>query len=136
MKMQLTQDSKPEFIGQIIDIFEDYLAEHEIILESKERNDAIEDGDIEPEEAAILYGDYYDMIGDTISCAVENHSLMNGPLDNAEKQNGIVEIIMDSFYDVLDAGMYKEGIPAADAAMLKSNVHGTFEKWGLFPENK
>ena len=48
-----------EFIGQIIDIFEDFLDEKGIVLKNLARD---EDPNLNPEEAANIYGsDYYDL---------------------------------------------------------------------------
>ena len=44
----------PEFIGQIIDIFEDFLEEKGINIENDEKNDRDD-----PESAAIIYGTDY-----------------------------------------------------------------------------
>ena len=41
----------PEFVGQLIDIFEDFLEERNVVLENSERE--------EDEDAAIIYGTDY-----------------------------------------------------------------------------
>lgn len=129
---KLNEDSKPEFIGQIVDVFEDWLAEKEIILKNPERENAIEDEEIEPEEAAIIYGDHYDMIGDTISQIIEEHSLMEKPFEDMEIQRRQIETIMDAFYEMLkDGGQKRSLIEAKDSVKLKDKIGNIFRKWGL-----
>lgn len=48
----------PEFIGQIIDVFEDFLTDRNIVLNNPEIQWAIEDGE-DPEELAVIYGTDY-----------------------------------------------------------------------------
>lgn len=50
-----------EFLGQLIDQFEDFLTERGVTLNNPEIKDAIEDGE-DPAEIAIIYGsDYYEL---------------------------------------------------------------------------
>ena len=59
----IDQNDKTEFIGNIIDIFEDFLDEKGVTLESPERDDEMElDGD----NAANIYGSDYDSISDSL----------------------------------------------------------------------
>lgn len=54
----LRKEDLPEFVGQIIDIFEDFLDDRNIVLQNDEREDAIDDG-AEPDSVAIIYGSDY-----------------------------------------------------------------------------
>ena len=45
----------PEFVGQIIDIFEDFLDERNISLDNPERDDL----NVDPDGAATIYGSDY-----------------------------------------------------------------------------
>jgi hypothetical protein len=56
--IELSDDDAPEFIGQIVDVFEDFLDEKGIEIENSEK-----DGD---EGDAIIYGSDYDEIADGI----------------------------------------------------------------------
>lgn len=58
--IELPDEDKPEFIGQLIDVFEDFLDEKGIVIENEER-----EGD-EDEDEAIIYGSDYDEIADGI----------------------------------------------------------------------
>ena len=53
-----TQD-KMEFIGQIIDIFEDFLEEKGVQIENPEKAEIIADSE-DPDDICILYGTDYD----------------------------------------------------------------------------
>lgn len=55
----INTNDKAEFIGQIIDIFEDFLDEKGIVIENPER---LEDPDFDPENPVNIYGsDYGDL---------------------------------------------------------------------------
>ena len=62
----------PEFIGQIIDIFEDFLDEKGVILENEERDC---DPDLDPEFAANIYGSDYDQLQDEIRRTLEHWNI-------------------------------------------------------------
>ena len=58
---KLTTDSLMEFVGQIIDIFEDFLESKNINIENPEKQEAVSDGE-DPESICIIYGtDYGDL---------------------------------------------------------------------------
>jgi len=57
-------DDRAEFFGQIIDIFEDFLAEKGIEIENDEREDY---GAEDDEELAIIFGSDYDYIRDRLA---------------------------------------------------------------------
>lgn len=58
-------ENKLEFIGAIIDVFEDFLEEKGITLDNPEICEAVEYGD-DPETLAIIYGSDYDLISGQI----------------------------------------------------------------------
>ena len=49
------EGERPEFLGQLVDIVEDFLAEHDVRIKNDER-----DTDPDPDGAAIIYGSDYD----------------------------------------------------------------------------
>jgi hypothetical protein len=63
---------KDEFIGQIIDIFEDFLDDHKIIIPNPERD---QNEDLEPEESANIFGTDYDELQTKISETLKNWNL-------------------------------------------------------------
>jgi hypothetical protein len=58
MMRGLTREDLPEFVGQIIDIFEDFLEEKNVNIENPEKAEAVNDGE-DPESICILYGSDY-----------------------------------------------------------------------------
>lgn len=54
----IDSNNAPEFIGQIIDIFDDFLEEKGICIENPEKDEA-EDSGQDPEGLAIIYGTDY-----------------------------------------------------------------------------
>lgn len=70
----LNDNSKAEFVGQIIDIFEDFLDEKGIILDNPERD---EDEDLDPEEAANIFGSDYGIIQTRLEDMLDNWNTVN-----------------------------------------------------------
>lgn len=68
--MSINKNDKEEFIGQIIDLFEDFLDEKDVKISNPE---AVEDGE---ENAAIIYGDDYDTLHDQIQGVLENWNII------------------------------------------------------------
>lgn len=61
---ELTEETKAEFIGQIIDIFEDFLSEKKMTLENPEKK--------EDECAANIYGSDYGNLQSELENLIEN----------------------------------------------------------------
>ena len=78
MNPALKRDDVPEFVGQIIDIFEDFLDERGVILENPERN---KDPGVDPESAANIYGSNYGELQDTIEDTLVNWGICHGRFD-------------------------------------------------------
>lgn len=68
----------PEFIGQIIDIFEDFLDARGVVLKNDERD---ADEDLDPEEAANIYGDDYDELKDALAKMLSRWGVLRGTED-------------------------------------------------------
>lgn len=68
----LKRDDVPEFVGQIIDIFEDFLDSRGIIVQNPERD---EDPNLDPESSANLYGSDYGELQDAIEETLVNWGL-------------------------------------------------------------
>lgn len=66
-EIRITQEEEAELVGQIVDIFEDFLESKGVNVENEERDD-------NEEIAAIIYGADYDAIADGISSIVETWS--------------------------------------------------------------
>lgn len=65
----------PEFIGQIIDIFEDFLEEKGVALENPEKQEAVDDG-TDPDSIAIIYGTDYGALQDDLETMLRNWELI------------------------------------------------------------
>lgn len=128
---KLDKDSKPELIGQIVDVFEDWLAEWEIILENKERAAAIEEEEMDPEEIAIIYGKHYDMLGDMVSEQIEKYDLMTTPFRDETTAWTSAQNIIDTFVDVLEDGNQRSSLEAKDHVRIQKAIVQIFIKWGL-----
>lgn len=70
-KYAVSPEDKPEFVGQIIDIFEDFLADQNIILPNEER-----DKEEDPEARAIIYGSDYDYLYEKITNTMQRWNIL------------------------------------------------------------
>ena len=68
--MSINVNNKEEFIGQIIDLFEDFLDEKNVKISNPE---AIENGE---ENVAIIYSGDYDTLHDQIQSVLENWDII------------------------------------------------------------
>ena len=68
----LRRDDVPEFVGQIIDIFEDFLDDRGVVLDNPERN---EDPNVDPGNTANIYGTDYGELQDAIEETLVNWGL-------------------------------------------------------------
>lgn len=74
-KGMINADEKTEFIGQIIDLFEDFLEERGISLNNEEKDELSAAGE-DPEQTAIIYGSDYDQLQAGIEALLENWGLV------------------------------------------------------------
>lgn len=66
MANMITPENQPEFIGQIIDIFEDFLTEKGVTLNNPEIQEAIDEGE-DPKALAIIFGSDYGSLQDSLT---------------------------------------------------------------------
>ena len=66
MANMITPENRPEFIGQIIDIFEDFLTEKGVTLNNPEIQEAIDEGE-DPKDLAIISGSDYSSLQDSLT---------------------------------------------------------------------
>lgn len=63
--LKIKQTDEAEFIGQFIDVFEDFLDSKGISIDNADR-------DADDDDAAIIYGDDYDILADEILSVLHN----------------------------------------------------------------
>lgn len=85
---KMSKDNYLELVGQLIDIFEDFLDDKGIIIENHERD---EDVNLISEESANIYGADYYTLENKITDTLQKWDII-GPKDNEKKLN-----TMDSF---------------------------------------
>ena len=139
---KLNKENFPEFIGQIIDVFEDFCSDTEIVISNDERHDAIldyiEDTECASEEEAetdcefaIIYGDDYDRIADEIRFVYENNITVSRNDLECAADNAI-----SAFNAIILArGKYKNSdrIVVSDATdeYLKKKLNDVFDAWQI-----
>lgn len=85
----ISKEDIPEFIGQVIDIFEDFLAEKGIEVPNSEKEDNRHGYDNPDEEMAILYGSDYSEIQTALEelfKKLEHYKILKQ--QNEEKKDG------------------------------------------------
>ena len=71
----IERENMPEFIGQIIDTFEDFLEEKGVTLNNPEIDEAIADGQ-DPDGCAIIYGTDYGDLRDDLEDLLRNWGII------------------------------------------------------------
>lgn len=130
---KLDSNDSEEFVGQIVDIFEDYLTEEGIILRNEDREQKVwENKDGSPEEIAIIYGDKYDFVAEPVRKAIELYNLTESALKSESAMEDVQNRVFQGFKQLLTDGGYLLDIPKEDAERLKDKVQETFVNWGLY----
>ena len=73
---KVRREDKPEFFGQIIDIFEDFLEAKGVDIENPEKKEAVEDGE-DPDSICILYGTDYGDLENAVESTMFNWGLVS-----------------------------------------------------------
>lgn len=133
---RINKYDEAEFAGQIIDMLEDYLEEKGItpeMLQNEERNE----NDI---NAAIIFGNDYDIIADTIKKELKKHNLIKSEdtegkttskLNKYEKDE-IVGNIYKSMKEVLNK-INGFNVTEKDVEKIKKKaIISTFRNWKIF----
>lgn len=71
--MRITNETRAEFIGQVIDIFEDFLEEKGITIDNPEKT---EDPNEDPDCIANIYGTDYGMLQDQLEELLQNWGIV------------------------------------------------------------
>ena len=72
---KITTSNLPEFIGQVIDTFEDFLEERGVTLNNPEIDEAVADGQ-DPDCCAIIYGTDYGDLQDDLEGLLRNWGIL------------------------------------------------------------
>lgn len=83
-KIVINEMNKPELIGNIIDIFEDFLDGKSVIIPNPERD---EDPELDAESSANLYGEDYDSLSTSLENLLRSWDIIepSKPVSNLEK---------------------------------------------------
>ena len=81
---KITKEDRKEFIGQVIDVFEDFLDKKGIIISNDERDI---DSDLEPEGSTNIYGNDYDSIREKLEKLFINWSVLEDERLRAQCRN-------------------------------------------------
>ena len=126
--------SVAEFKGQIVDIFEDYLSERGITAENLPNEDRDEYEAYHREDAAIIFGEDYDIIADGVQHELDTNDLMvGGPA--LTSQDDVIKVVNNIYatYEEVAAKLVNTDFALSDedANHLKEEIRQTFLKWGL-----
>jgi len=126
---QLNENTLAEFKGQLIDTLEDYLTE-EGVAPSMLPN---EDRDDEDECSAIIYGEHYGMLEDSIQHELDIYNLVGreNPISNPQIIAMTVSHIFEGYQelmDMIDTFKFNDD----DERRLKQEIRQTFVNWEVF----
>ena len=135
------RDEMAEFIGQTVDIFEDYLAEKHISLFSQDKKferiallEEMKNGELTEEELqeeldsqAIIYGSLYDIIGNEVWFLDEKFNSLG--VSKTLFAQDFVNGILQSYRDTLKEGRFSGSIPADDWKKLEKAVKELYQNW-------
>lgn len=130
---RLDDTETAEFIGTIIDILEDVLTERGATVPNEDREREIEDG-TDPECLAIIYGNDYDVIGDTVCIMLESENLCEKPAMEPKRKESMIKKVMDSYLELIGKAEFpdRKGFDAKELEAMAEKIGDTFMNWGLF----
>lgn len=116
------------FRGQLVDILEVYLEEHSVtpsMLPNEDRDD-------EDECAAIIYGEHYDMLEDSIQHELDIHNLVNqSPINNSQIIADTVNHIFEGYQELMNM-VNNFRFDDNDECRLKNEIRQIFVNWEVF----
>ena len=117
-----------EFSGQIIDIFEHFLSDNNVLLFNPERDEKCDEPEcIDPTTIPIIFGEQYETFSADIICIIDS---VNG-FDEVTVQIASRRIF-DAFYNLIkenvNDGMFCLSVKAT-ADELVDKVYKEFENW-------
>lgn len=116
----LDTNSIKEFIGQIVDIFEDYLTEH-----------FVPEGE-DPNSKVFLEGANYDFMKSEIEISIGKYNLILQPIRERSVMDAVAEHIVAGFHVTKHSVGCSEKTPDEDIHALKEKVKETFKNWNLY----
>ena len=119
-----TSGGWPEFKGQIVDVFEDFLSERGYMLNNPDRDEAIKNGEYDdPEEAAIIWGEDYDIIADEVEYAF-------GSYDSDGGITGQVILVLAAFSNL--CGRNDIILSNEELKDLSAQVRNVYNSWAAY----
>lgn len=128
MANQLNENNVAEFVGQVVDILEDYLEARDITPDMLPNPD--KEGD---EDAAIIFSTDYDIIDDAVRCEIDMAEFVetDNVVNNSYTQQIIIEHIYEGYQEVAEK-INGYDLDATDERCLKDQIGDLFIEWGLF----
>lgn len=129
--MKIAENDYPEFAGQIIDMLEDWLEEKGV------KPDMLPNDREDDENAAIIFGSYYDIIYEAIRDEADKHNLIsheNGDITeektlSTEEKADMANNIFESMAEVMTK-IKGFSVTNDEAEEIKENVIlDTFRNW-------
>lgn len=118
----------PEFIGQVIDVCEDFLDEEGITIQNEERDEAIASGE-DADGLAQIYGSHYDLIAGVMRRTLEKNICCNTKLTSDEVQSLSAKVVETTLFELsrndINDNQYNH------AKDLQKKIIETFKNWEL-----
>ena len=122
--MKLTKETKAEFVGQIVDLFEDYSDRNHIAISNRERDEAQKDN----KDLAIIYGKDYDAIAgpaEILADRIIEANMQSSTIGIEE----VVDLAMNSISSF--ESLFGGNIPAKDVEVLSNQIAKTCQEWKI-----
>ena len=131
---KLNENTVAELKGQIVDTFEDFLSERGITAENLPNEDRDEYEADGCEDAAIIFGEDYDIIADGVQHELDTNDLMGGSTSTSAT---LISKVVDNIYATYEEISKKLvgtdfSLSDEDANHLKEEIRQTFVKWEIF----
>lgn len=137
----IRRDQIDEFMGVVVDIFEDYAEWRGITLPNEDRDEAARENGTD-EGLAILYGEDYDEIAGHIEeifyladdCDPGRDGVV--PMIDKEMLDEVSCACLASFIEILARAGIMDATPHTACETLLERVRQAFIAWGFFPEDE
>ena len=133
LNCSVKSDGKPEFVGTIVDVCEDFLEKNSIVLKNNsDKQEAIADGE-NPDFLAYIYGSDYDLFSELLTDNV-TEAIEDGILYNTQEAEAVAESVVALLGNILTDNQANKQISELNTKELYEQLIETFKLWGLLAE--
>ncbi len=128
----LDENSQAEFIGELVDILEDWIDGERLDFKNPEKDEAIESGETDEDNAAHIYGSPYGIISCMAEHLISDMELIYFPIGNETNCTEFVDSILDAYNDTLLYGECLDERFADAREKLSLQIRAMLSAWDLY----